>query len=323
MQCKCLSCNSRFQMEPQDVVAFCPVCGTTSNLREPQNNTNGICLFSKEAKKSAVGGGHYLVLLDNGLLFAWGNNDAGQLGVPGPKASIRPIRIMSNVIDVAAGAKHTIALLTDGTVLTWGKGKELQLGRGNEPGGCVPRKVRLPGKAVQVYAADNMSAALLENREVWVWGSSRALVFRAILPQLLTADALFVHMSQNGIAVLHSENCITGLRLVSEHHSHSGKRFDRKKVLYDRRITSIWIGEEWSDYFLDEEGRLFNASFVDDNKEITLENPNATDAKTLFSFKDAAFLLKVNGALLSSGSNYYYEANPHASHVHVYGRQKV
>jgi hypothetical protein len=56
-------------------------------------------------------GGHDLVLLDNGKVIAWGENQFGQCNVPAN---------LGNVVAVSAGAWFSMALQEDGKVIAWG-----------------------------------------------------------------------------------------------------------------------------------------------------------------------------------------------------------
>jgi alpha-tubulin suppressor-like RCC1 family protein len=62
----------------------------------------------------AAGDSHVLVLLSNGTVHVFGDNEYGQLDMP--------IAVKQQwVISVAAGSSHNIVLMSDGTLVTWGK----------------------------------------------------------------------------------------------------------------------------------------------------------------------------------------------------------
>ncbi len=60
----------------------------------------------------ASGYNHYLALLNNGTVSAWGSNSSGQTSVPSG---------LTNVIGIAAGESYSLALKSDGTVHGWGR----------------------------------------------------------------------------------------------------------------------------------------------------------------------------------------------------------
>lgn len=67
---------------------------------------------------------HMLALKDDGTVWAWGDNDNGQLGQPASlKHSDKPVKVpgIGNVIDISAYRSESYALLADGTVMAWGR----------------------------------------------------------------------------------------------------------------------------------------------------------------------------------------------------------
>ena len=89
---------------------------------------------------------HSLALSDDGILYAWGANDYGQLGLGDRISRASPRRVFelqptfdarglqtvgSPVASAAAGQDFSIALLADGRVYTWGSNSNGQLGIGS------------------------------------------------------------------------------------------------------------------------------------------------------------------------------------------------
>jgi len=70
----------------------------------------------------------------NGTLWAWGENGAGQLGNGLNADRNTPVRIMENIVSVAAGRYHTLAVTEDGRLYAWGSHGRGQLGIGNAEG---------------------------------------------------------------------------------------------------------------------------------------------------------------------------------------------
>ena len=83
------------------------------------------------------------MLADSGAVYAFGNNDHGQLGHT--KRRLRPEVIdyleAFRITQVAAGARHSVAVTDDGHVLTWGASDRGQLGQGLDAvtAGSVPK----------------------------------------------------------------------------------------------------------------------------------------------------------------------------------------
>ena len=70
----------------------------------------------------AAGRRHSVALKKDGTVWAWGENDFGQLGNGTNTGSGAPILVkgLRDVISVATGTNFTLALKNDGTVWAWG-----------------------------------------------------------------------------------------------------------------------------------------------------------------------------------------------------------
>ena len=78
---------------------------------------------------------HSLALDNDGSLWAWGNNDNGQLGNNSNEPSSIPVQVLSgeqndepcvyleNIVDISAGrsGEHSLAVSSDGYVWAWGR----------------------------------------------------------------------------------------------------------------------------------------------------------------------------------------------------------
>ena len=82
-------------------------------------------------KKISVGARHLLILLDNGELFALGDNSEGQCGGTNTTyASPTKVEInnKNKIIDCYAGYNHNLVILENGSVYTWGNSENGKLG---------------------------------------------------------------------------------------------------------------------------------------------------------------------------------------------------
>jgi len=68
----------------------------------------------------AAGLSHVLALTDNGQVWAWGCNDAGQLGVDGATDGSPALVVAEGASCIAAGGHVSAACLVNGTLLVWG-----------------------------------------------------------------------------------------------------------------------------------------------------------------------------------------------------------
>ena len=130
-------------------------------------------------------GSHVLALTAEGTVFAWGNGQAGQLGIGNmPVISVRggvpdstayvpfPVRVpgLDNVIAIAAGDKHSLALLKDGTVRAWGENRYGEVGDGTVTPRNSPVTVRGVTNAIAIAANGGGSFAVRADGSVMSWG---------------------------------------------------------------------------------------------------------------------------------------------------------
>ncbi|SEK95966.1 Alpha-tubulin suppressor [Stigmatella aurantiaca] len=124
----------------------------------------------------SAGGSHSLALRSDGTVWAWGSNNAGQLG-NGRKDTV-PVPVpgqvvgLEGVVAVAAGSSHSLALCEDGTVWAWGNGGAGQLGDGLALDSDKPVQVSAVTGVIALAAGDNHSMALRGDGTVWAWGSN-------------------------------------------------------------------------------------------------------------------------------------------------------
>jgi alpha-tubulin suppressor-like RCC1 family protein len=140
----------------------------------------------------AVGESSAYVLLEDGSVVAWGENDEGQLG-NGPSGSNRPLGTypkpsptpvkvtdLAGIIAIEAGRKHAIALRKDGTVWAWGIRDDGAIGDGDAKparslrvvSATAPVAVRgLPG-ITQIATGQTHNLALTRDGKVMSWGSN-------------------------------------------------------------------------------------------------------------------------------------------------------
>jgi alpha-tubulin suppressor-like RCC1 family protein len=112
----------------------------------------------------SVGEKFAVVLGSDGTIWAWGADDAGQLGnAPTASPVTRPVETRgmdSGITQVSAGLNHVLALRSNGTVLAWGDNTEGELGTGSTA--SVTGAVQVSGLAgvTQVSAGGGYSLAI-------------------------------------------------------------------------------------------------------------------------------------------------------------------
>jgi len=123
----------------------------------------------------SAGGRHTVALRTDGTLWAWGRNNAGQLGGFANYTGINsPAKIGadSDWASVSAGYDHTIAIRTDGTLWAWGWNNVGQLGDDTTTNGSSPVKVGTDNNWASVSAGYTHTIAIRKDGSLWAWGSN-------------------------------------------------------------------------------------------------------------------------------------------------------
>jgi alpha-tubulin suppressor-like RCC1 family protein len=124
----------------------------------------------------SVGYNHSLALRGDGTVWAWGNNEAGQLGDGTLLPRLSPIQVpgLSDITAIAAGVYCSLALRDDGTVWAWGNNSEGELGGGTPSllGRASPMPVSGLTGVTAISAGFHHSLAVLGEGTVWAWGGN-------------------------------------------------------------------------------------------------------------------------------------------------------
>ena len=130
----------------------------------------------------AAGANHSLALGADGNVYAWGRNDAGQLGTAVSLGGVQTISLKDGngttvrATAIAAGTSHSLALGEDHRVYAWGSNLYGQLGNGNPlpPSSATPLTVAIPagaGDVTSIAAGANHSLAVAGGH-VYAWGNN-------------------------------------------------------------------------------------------------------------------------------------------------------
>lgn len=101
----------------------------------------------EHVKAIAAGYHHFLALKEDGTVWAWGQNESGQLGNGSTANSGVPMQVkgLRNVASISSGYQvdHSFAILADQTVWSWGGNIERETGTQEEAKAVtVPRQVK-------------------------------------------------------------------------------------------------------------------------------------------------------------------------------------
>lgn len=134
----------------------------------------------------AISAGYcYSVALKNdGTIYTWGYNSAGQLGNGTTTQSTYPVQVklnngtaLTNITAIATGSSFCIALKSDGTVWAWGQNSSGQLGDGTTSGRLNPVQVKLNSTVVltnivAIAAGNQHCIALKSDGTILTWGAN-------------------------------------------------------------------------------------------------------------------------------------------------------
>jgi alpha-tubulin suppressor-like RCC1 family protein len=142
-------------------------------------------VFSGNIKKIVSGKSHTLILTNDGYVFAFGWNKAGQIGNGNDLNIFQPVEVKLNkneylkdIIDIGGGDVHSIVLKMDGTVLTWGGNYSGQLGNLKFENSNYPDFVRYKNgeivkDIIKVSAGWDFSVILRKDGTVWTFGENK------------------------------------------------------------------------------------------------------------------------------------------------------
>ena len=174
--------------QPQGITT---VPGTTTPNRIPQPvQVTGL----DNVKVVSSGLQHCLALKTDGTVWAWGDNESGELGDGTTTDSYVPVQVkgLNHIITIAAGEAQSLALKSDGTVWSWGNNENGQAGNGTQnstanPGVLAPVQVpnlknvvaiaegRMPGGGPYwdggtIKYGEGYCMVLKSDGTVWDWG---------------------------------------------------------------------------------------------------------------------------------------------------------
>lgn len=120
---------------------------------------------------------HALAIKSDGTVWAWGDNNIGQLGQDTRQAdrstAVQVVGI-SDATDLTCGPNFSAAVRSDGTVFVWGNNINYQYGNGTQADtpGYAPTQVPGLSGVKQIAGAQSTLLALKTDGSVWAWGTN-------------------------------------------------------------------------------------------------------------------------------------------------------
>ena len=128
------------------------------------------------AQGAAISGGqkHSLLIDELGNLWAWGENERGQVGTGDEIDRTVPVNLRKGEgwISIAAGLQHSLAVRDDGTLWAWGRNSEGQLGNGSTADVLEPVQIGADTDWASVAAGDHHSLARKADGSLYAWGKN-------------------------------------------------------------------------------------------------------------------------------------------------------
>ena len=134
-----------------------------------------LCPSLSGVRSVGSGGGHGLAVKSDGSVWAWGNDNQGEMG--NGTASVSPVATpvkvfgITNISRVAGSGMSCVAVGADGTVWTWGDNSNGQLGNGTGTIVGIPVQLKNTTGIVAVGAGNVTSLAVRSNGTVMGWGA--------------------------------------------------------------------------------------------------------------------------------------------------------
>lgn len=224
-------------------------------------------------------GFHILALDSSGLLYGWGRNANGELGINSTtnQGTPTPIFASANFKKVSAGDSYSLALEQNGTLWGWGKNDFSQaIGELNGSDKLSPVQIGNDTNWSKISAGETTSFAIRTNGSLWAWGSN---AHGQITADTTLSPSQFNTPTQIGVDTNWTEvyACNGGV---------FAKRID----------NSLW---SWGKNTL---GNLAQGNF-DANVSMNQESSLATDWDRVVCTSQFTIALKHDGTLWASGDN--------------------
>lgn len=119
----------------------------------------------------SAGNDHSLFIKSDKILYAFGNNEKGQLGDGKTTKLFSGVQILTDVTSVSAGYKFSLAVKSGGSLWAWGSNDSGQFGNSSTGNNVNPLQV-LDSGVVQAMAGSSHSLVLKTDGSLWSCGNN-------------------------------------------------------------------------------------------------------------------------------------------------------
>jgi alpha-tubulin suppressor-like RCC1 family protein len=275
-----------------------------------------------------------LVVTDTGMLYAWGDNSAGELGNGTTTDSTTPVPVQLptgvKVTAARAGSKFALALTSTGKVLAWGSNANGMLGNGKKTGSDLPVQVKLPtGTKIKAISTGAFFAlALTTKGQVLAWGSNRYGQL-GDGTRIARRTPVHVHLPADSRAKLVSAGGAFGLiltttgRVLAWGHgahgalgnasTHDSRALVRVRLPTGTQVTSLFGGMSHAlaltkaghvlAWGAGTAGQLGNGATADRHTPVQVHLPSGAKATAITAGQDYSMALMSDGSILAWGAN--------------------
>ena len=182
----------------------------SADVHDVSATAGTVSIESGGAKQVATSGDHKFVLTNEGLLYAWGNNQYGQLGFKPDSTNTstpvnvnKPTMVNGGWLKVAAGGKHSAAISTDGHLYTTGWNGKGQLGTGDTDNRSEWTEVASDKTFIDVACGNQFTIAIASDGTLWYAGVGKTswTQVRGTYKQVSAFMGTWTALTVNGDAV--------------------------------------------------------------------------------------------------------------------------
>ncbi|KFI40469.1 regulator of chromosome condensation, RCC1 [Bifidobacterium actinocoloniiforme DSM 22766] len=244
---------------------------------------------STKYTKIIPGREHTFAVTDTGVLYAWGGNDQGQLGIGTVYNSPTPVKVelpsgVTGFTQISAGNAHTVAISSTGQAYSWGSNGYGQLGSTAVTVGgrsLLPVAVTAPSGVSgfkQVVASNDWSLGISSSGRIYTWGCNSA------------------NQLGNGNGANQSAPVAPTLP--------TGLSFDQVNVVGDSAVALANSGAAWA-WGDNQYGQLGNGNQSNQSRPVSINPPSGVTYAKVTVGKQHSLAIDTTGKAWAWGDNQY------------------